>query len=119
MAVIINTNQLKRVLEITPANQNIMLTGKHGIGKSQILKQFFEEHGQKVVILFLGQMSAPRDLTGAGLGMKGENTRNFEAGILSTNFDFVKSASEQFDNVWMGAHCKGCKRKEFCADPIG
>ena len=41
-----------------------MLTGKHGIGKSQILKQFFEERGQKVVILFLGQMSDPGDLIG-------------------------------------------------------
>ena len=59
------------------------------------------------------------NLTGAGLGMKGENTRNFEAGILSTNHDFVKSAAEQFDRVWMGAHCKECKRKEFCGDPIG
>ena len=59
------------------------------------------------------------NLTGAGLGMKGENTRNFEAGILSTNRDFVKNAAEQFDSVWMGAHCKGCKRKEFCGEPIG
>lgn len=42
-------------------------------------------------------------LTGAGLGMKGENTRNFEAGILSTNRNFVKNAAEQFDSVWMGA----------------
>ena len=31
------------------------------------------------------------NLTGAGIGMKGENTRNFEAGILSTNKDFVKT----------------------------
>ena len=59
------------------------------------------------------------NLTGAGLGMKGENTRNFEAGVLSINKDFVKNAAEQFDSVWMGAHCKGCKRKEFCGDPIG
>jgi phosphatidylserine/phosphatidylglycerophosphate/cardiolipin synthase-like enzyme len=59
------------------------------------------------------------NLTGAGLGMKGENTRNFEAGILSTNRDFVKNAAKQFDSVWMGAHCKDCKRKEFCGDPIG
>lgn len=59
------------------------------------------------------------NLTGAGLGMKGENTRNFEAGILSSNKDFVKNAAEQFDSVWMGAHCKGCRRKEFCGDPIG
>lgn len=58
------------------------------------------------------------NLTGAGLGMKGENTRNFEAGVLSSNKDFVKNAAEQFDSVWMGAHCKGCRRKEFCGDPI-
>lgn len=58
------------------------------------------------------------NLTGAGLGMKGENTRNFETGVLSSNKDLVKNAAEQFDSVWMGAHCKGCRRKEFCGDPI-
>lgn len=58
------------------------------------------------------------NLTGAGLGIKGSSTRNFEAGVLSSNIEFVKSAISQFDNVWMGAHCKNCRRKEFCADPI-
>ena len=58
------------------------------------------------------------NLTGAGLGMKGENTRNFEAGILSSNKELVKNAIEQFNSVWMGVHCKNCKRKQFCADPI-
>lgn len=58
------------------------------------------------------------NLTGAGLGMKGENTRNFEAGVLSSNKEFVKNAAEQFDSVWMGAYCKGCRRKAFCGDPI-
>ena len=58
------------------------------------------------------------NLTGAGRGMKGENTRNFEAGVYSKNKDFVKQAATQFDKVWMGAHCKGCRRKKYCADPI-
>lgn len=58
------------------------------------------------------------NLTGAGLGMKGENTRNFEAGILTTNKELVNSAIEQFDKVWMGAFCKDCRRKDFCGDPI-
>lgn len=58
------------------------------------------------------------NLTGAGLGMKGENTRNFEAGVLSTDRDFVCAAVRQFDDVWMGAHCKSCRRKQFCTDPI-
>ena len=64
MAIKINANELKKLLQITPHNQNIMLTGKHGIGKSQILKNFFEKKGQKVVVLFLGQMSDPGDLIG-------------------------------------------------------
>lgn len=37
MAVVININQLIRVLQITPENQNIMLTGKHDIGKSLLI----------------------------------------------------------------------------------
>ena len=41
------------------------------------------------------------NLTGAGIGMKGENTRNFEAGILSCNKDFINNAAEQFDSVWI------------------
>ena len=47
-----------------PAAQNIMLTGRHGIGKSQILTRYFEARGMKVVTLFLGQMSDPGDLIG-------------------------------------------------------
>lgn len=58
------------------------------------------------------------NLTGAGLGMKGENTRNFEAGVLSSNKKFVESAAKQFDEVWLGSFCKDCKRKDFCSDPI-
>jgi hypothetical protein len=51
--------------------------------------------------------------------MKGENNRNFEAGVLSSDKAFVKQAAEQFDKVWMGSFCKSCKRKKFCGDPIG
>ena len=58
------------------------------------------------------------NLTGAGLGMKGENTRNFEAGILTTDPELVEKAIQQFDDVWMGSFCKECKRKDFCPDPI-
>ena len=58
------------------------------------------------------------NLTGAGLGMKGENTRNFETGILTSEKELVKAAINQFDTVWMGSFCMNCKRKEFCGDPI-
>ena len=55
----INITELLGLLEITPPNQNIMLVGKHGIGKSEILTDYYSSKGMKVVTLFLGQMSAP------------------------------------------------------------
>lgn len=60
----INAEQLNYILKNTPASQNIMLVGKHGIGKSRILEAFFEGRQEKVVTLFLGQMSDPGDLIG-------------------------------------------------------
>ena len=59
------------------------------------------------------------NLTGAGIGMKGDGTRNFEAGILTDDPELVEQAMNQFDDVWIGKHCKSCKRKAFCGDPIG
>ena len=60
----IDSTQLYFILENTPAEQNIMLVGRHGIGKSRILEDFFAARGEKVVTLFLGQMSDPGDLIG-------------------------------------------------------
>ena len=58
------------------------------------------------------------NLTGAGLGIKSANTRNFESGFVTTNPEVVKAIMTQFDEVWLGKYCKNCKRKEFCNDPI-
>ena len=64
MAIAINTKELETLLEVTPSWQNIMLAGRHGIGKSQILTNYFESKSMRVVALFLGQMSDPGDLLG-------------------------------------------------------
>ena len=58
------------------------------------------------------------NLTGSGIGMKAEGTRNFEAGILTDDPQIVEQAMNQFDDVWIGKHCKKCKRRDFCTDPI-
>ena len=58
------------------------------------------------------------NLTGAGLGIKGANTRNFESGIITTDPEWIDPVMQQFDQVWMGKHCKNCKRRDFCPDPI-
>lgn len=58
------------------------------------------------------------NLTGAGLGMKSENNRNFESGIISTDPVLIENVMDQFDSVWMGKFCKSCGRRTYCSDPI-
>ena len=60
----INTKELIELLKVTPPEQNIMLAGRHGIGKSQIITDYFTKKKMKVVVLFLGQMCDPGDLIG-------------------------------------------------------
>ena len=60
----IDCKELQKILSVMPAEQNLMLVGKHGIGKSEILTRFYERQGLQVVTLFLGQMSDPGDLIG-------------------------------------------------------
>ena len=76
MAITINTGDLKTILETTPSTQNILLVGKHGIGKSEIITRHFEDQGIPVIALFLGQMSDPGDLI--GLPNKDEKTGRTE-----------------------------------------
>ena len=64
------------MLDNIPADQNIMLAGRHGIGKSEILTEYFSKSGMKVIALFLGQMSDPGDLI--GLPNKDEKTGKTE-----------------------------------------
>lgn len=58
------------------------------------------------------------NLTGAGIGMKSDGKRNFEAGILTDELGLVDAAADHFDSVWTGAHCPSCLRKNYCPDRI-
>jgi len=58
------------------------------------------------------------NLTGAAMGAKSANKRNFEAGIYTDIPELLDSAIRQFDEVWMGKHCKTCSRKTYCGDGI-
>mgnify|MGYP003291155733 CR=1 FL=1 len=60
----VNITELKHLLDVTPSTHNIMLVGNHGIGKSEILTEYFTAKGMPVTALFLGQMSDPGDIIG-------------------------------------------------------
>ncbi|MHC4664303.1 MAG: phospholipase D-like domain-containing protein [Planctomycetota bacterium] len=73
-------------------------------------------HLKAVIIDGAFAYTGSANLTGAGMGAKSEHKRNFEAGIITDEERIVGKVMEQFDNIWRGRHCGGCKRKEFCAD---
>lgn len=58
------------------------------------------------------------NLTGAGIGMKSGQRRNFEAGILTNERSLVDAAINQFDEVWRGKFCEKCGRKSYCGGQI-
>ncbi len=60
--------------------------------------------------------SGSANLTGAGMGAKSDTRRNFESGIITTDRQLVGRIMQQFDEIWMGKHCAGCGRREYCAD---
>lgn len=64
MAVTVDETELREVLRLTPSEQNIMIAGKHGIGKSVIIKNYFESIGKKVVICFCSQAADAGDIIG-------------------------------------------------------
>ena len=59
-----NRKEIIDIIERTPPSQPIMLSGIHGIGKSESLRGHFEAKGYRVIILFVGQMADAGDLIG-------------------------------------------------------
>lgn len=57
-------SEIKKILDVTPIEQAIMLVGIHGIGKSELLKEYYLSKGYAVVILFLGQCADAGDICG-------------------------------------------------------
>lgn len=73
-------------------------------------------HFKSVIVDGKRAYTGSANLTGAGMGAKSENRRNFESGILTDDPAMVNSIMNQFDQVWIGGHCEPCGRKQYCPD---
>ena len=73
-------------------------------------------HFKSVIVDGRFAYSGSANLTGAGMGAKSKEKRNFESGFITTDKEIIDKIIRQYDEVWIGRHCKGCRRKEFCAD---
>ena len=65
--------------------------------------------------LYLGSAN----LTGAGLGAKHKDNRNFEVGFVTEDFDTIDRVTALYDQVWTGVSCRTCRLHDLCPDPIG
>jgi phosphatidylserine/phosphatidylglycerophosphate/cardiolipin synthase-like enzyme len=65
--------------------------------------------------LYLGSAN----LTGAGLGAKGDDKRNFELGLISDDYALCDHVQALFQELWEGGPCRTCALRELCPDPGG
>jgi phosphatidylserine/phosphatidylglycerophosphate/cardiolipin synthase-like enzyme len=56
--------------------------------------------------------------TGAGLGAKNDERRNFELGVLSQDERLLDVAQDTFDRIWRGAECSNCRMRGECPMPL-
>ena len=65
-------------------------------------------------LMYLGSAN----LTGAGLGIKAEEKRNFEIGLKVANKELINEVYRYFDLIWGGEFCVECGRRDVCPEPI-
>lgn len=58
------------------------------------------------------------NLTGAGMGAKGPDRRNFEVGFFTRDPVIIGGLMEFMDRFWTGDYCARCKLRDKCPDPI-
>ncbi len=65
-------------------------------------------------IAFVGSAN----LTGAGLGAKHKDKRNFEAGFVFDDDEQIQTLMNWADRLYLGEFCLDCRRRDVCPDPI-
>lgn len=58
------------------------------------------------------------NLTGAGLGAKHADKRNFEAGFIFDDRQHIDELVSWIDSLYLGNWCHSCRRRQYCPDPI-
>lgn len=83
-----------------------------------IMRQCKRLHFKMILIdgtvLYLGSAN----LTGAGMGMKSEENRNFEIGFLHKSPEIIAEVSKFFELIWDGEFCHDCGRRSICPEHI-
>ncbi len=65
-------------------------------------------------LAFLGSPN----MTGAGMGSKHQDKRNFEAGFVFDDAESIHKLVNWVDELYLGVYCQTCRRRDYCPDPI-
>jgi len=65
-------------------------------------------------LLYLGSAN----WTGAGLGAKGPDRRNFELGLLTSDERILDEVQGLYEALWRGEPCSSCKLRGDCEGPL-
>jgi len=75
-------------------------------------------HSKLIVVDNVTAFIGSPNLTGAGLGVKNPNRRNFEAGMVTSDPAQVTAVMEHIDAIFLGQHCLQCQLRKVCPDPL-
>ncbi|MDD9969617.1 MAG: phospholipase D-like domain-containing protein [Myxococcales bacterium] len=56
--------------------------------------------------------------TGAGMGVKRSERRNFELGVITRDEAMLDAVQALYDHIWQGAACATCGLRKKCEAPI-
>ena len=107
-----------RLLHAGTPSSAALVELKRELPRGLVIRRCSRLHAKAVIVDCSRMYLGSANLTGAGLGAKGEGKRNFEMGIWTTSAGLIDGVLEQFNVLWEGRRCEGCKRKEVCPVPL-
>jgi phosphatidylserine/phosphatidylglycerophosphate/cardiolipin synthase-like enzyme len=91
---------------------------KRALPQNLVIRRCPRLHSKAVIIDSKQMYLGSANLTGAGLGAKHADKRNFELGIWTSSPELIDTVLEQFNSLWEGRRCTACRRKEICPVPL-
>ena len=87
-------------------------------GGSLVIRRCPRLHTKAVIVDACAMYIGSANLTGAGLGAKSADRRNFEMGIWTHASSLIDPVMQEFNMLWEGQRCEGCQRKDVCPVPL-
>jgi phosphatidylserine/phosphatidylglycerophosphate/cardiolipin synthase-like enzyme len=107
-----------RILHAGTPSSAALLELRRELPAGLVIRRCPRLHSKAVIIDQRAMYLGSANLTGAGLGAKGDHKRNFEMGVWTTEPRMIEAVSEQFNMLWEGRRCAKCKRKDVCPVPL-